>query len=335
MELRKIKSALVTGADGFIGSHLVEKLLESGVKVKALAQYNSFGTDGWLSDIRPELKKELQIVLGDVRDAAFIRQQVVGCDTVFHLAALIGIPYSYQAAQSYIDVNISGTANLLQAARESEVERFIHTSTSEVYGSAQFVPMTEEHPLNAQSPYAATKIGADQLALSFGCSFELPVTIIRPFNNYGPRQSTRAIIPTLISQFVAGKSEIKVGSLDPTRDFVFVKDTARAFYLAGQNQSANAEVINVGSNFEISVGDIITQLSTIFSREVKIESESARIRPKASEVTRLWADNSKAARILGWKPEYGGLDGFAKGLRETVEWFSQDHRKIQNLDYAV
>lgn len=332
---RSIRTAFVSGADGFIGSHLVEFLLAEGIRVKALAQYNSFGTCGWLEDLNPNLKANLEIVWGDVRDFCFLKKEIAGADTVFHLAALIGIPYSYQAVQSYIDVNVTGTTNMLQAAREINIERFIHTSTSEVYGSAQFVPMTENHPLNAQSPYAASKVAADQMALSFARSFEMPVTIVRPFNNFGPRQSTRAIIPTLISQFLGGLEKINVGSLQPTRDFVFVKDTAAAFYAAAKSNEADGEVINVGCNFEISIGDVIKLLTEIFGREVEVVSESKRLRPAASEVTRLWADNSKAKNLLGWQPDYAGLDGFRRGLEESIAWYRDPVRAKNNLEYSV
>lgn len=333
IDMNKPCKVFVSGADGFIGSHLVELLVSNNIEVKALAQYNSFGQKGWIDSFPAEIREGIEIVSGDVRDYGFLVKETSGCEIVFHLAALIGIPYSYQAIQSYIDVNITGTANMLQAARQSGVRKFIHTSTSEVYGSAQFVPMTEEHPLNAQSPYAASKIGADQMALSFARSFEMPVSVIRPFNNYGPRQSTRAIIPTLITQFVAGVDQIRVGALEPTRDFVFVKDTARGFLAAALSNEANAEVINLGCNFEISVADIISSLNEIFGSNPKVVTEAKRVRPSASEVTRLWADNSKAKDLLGWTPEYSGLVGFQKGLRETVEWFKT--RPVCNLEYSV
>jgi dTDP-glucose 4,6-dehydratase len=332
---RKIKRAFVTGADGFIGSHLVEHLVQSGVAVKALVQYNSFESRGWLDDVDPKIRAQVEIVSGDIRDFYFMKNVIAGCDTVLHLAALIGIPYSYVAVQSYIDVNVTGTANVLQASRDCGVEKFIQTSTSEVYGSAQFVPMTEEHPLNAQSPYAASKIGADQMALAFARSFNIPVTILRPFNNFGPRQSTRAIIPTLITQFISGAETIRVGSLDPTRDFVFVKDTARAFLAAAQTSNCTGEVINVGNNFEISVANIIDALATITGRKVKVESEQKRVRPAASEVTRLWADNAKAKRLLNWEPHYSGLPGFQRGLAECMAWYREHGAKFGKTDYGV
>lgn len=335
MTNRKISKAFVTGADGFIGSHLVETLTRAGVSVKALAQYNSFGKRGWLDDLAPEVLANVEIVLGDIRDLGLLRSVAHGCDTIFHLAALIGIPYSYVAPQSYVDVNITGTVNILQVAREHNVQRVVHTSTSEVYGSAQFVPMTEDHPLNAQSPYAASKIAADQLALSFARSFSLPVVVVRPFNNFGPRQSTRAIIPTLISQFIGGASKIKVGSTTPTRDFVFVRDTARAFLLAGQSQNVLGEILNIGCNFEISVSEIIKMLSKHFDRSVEVLTEEQRVRPSASEVTRLWADNSKAKKLLDWTPNYSGLEGFQRGLTESIEWYQQREKSISNLEYGV
>ncbi len=335
MSDRKISKAFVTGADGFIGSHLVERLLHEGIAVKALAQYNSFGWRGWLDDIKPELLSGIEIVLGDVRDQSFMSEAIKGCDTVFHLAALIGIPYSYRAVESYVEVNVTGTVNVLQAARANQVERVVHTSTSEVYGSAQFVPMTEEHPLNAQSPYAASKIGADQFALSYHKSFETPVVVVRPFNNFGPRQSTRAIIPTIISQFLSKQEFVRVGALTPTRDFVFVRDTARAFLRAALASEVVGQVVNVGSNFEISVSEIIKSVSKLTGRELRIETEEQRVRPAGSEVTRLWADNSKALKLLNWAPEYGGLEGFQRGLAESMAWYRERDNESASLQYGV
>jgi dTDP-glucose 4,6-dehydratase len=321
MELRN-RSVLVTGADGFIGSHLAEALARRGCRVRALAQYNSFGTRGWLDTLPPEASGSLDVRAGDIRDARFVRVLMEGCDVVFHLAALIAIPYSYQAPQSYVETNIGGTLNVLQAAGELGTKKILQTSTSEVYGTARTVPISEEHPLQAQSPYAATKIGADQLALSFHRSFGTPVTVVRPFNTYGPRQSTRAVIPTIISQIAKGAMQVKLGSLHPTRDFNFVKDTVSGFIAAAESDAGLGEVFNLGSDFEISIGETAALIAEAMGREVEIVEEAQRLRPAASEVERLWADNSKAARVLGWKPAYGGREGLKRGLAETAAWFS-------------
>lgn len=315
------KRVLVTGADGFIGSHLCELLVKAGYDVRAFVYYNSWGSRGNLDYCDASLLSSMEIVTGDVRDYHSIKQALTGCQSVFHLAALIGIPYSYQAPASYVDTNIGGTLNILQAARELEVGRVIHTSTSECYGSARFVPITEEHPLQPQSPYSATKIGADQLALSYFRSFGTPVVIVRPFNTYGPRQSPRAVIPATIMQLTSGLRTLKLGSLHPTRDFNYATDTASGFMAAERAESALGEVFNVGSNFEISIGDTVKLIAEIMSVDVKVEIDQSRIRPEASEVERLWADNSKAKRVLGWEPEFGGADGFERGLRKTIEWF--------------
>jgi NAD dependent epimerase/dehydratase len=284
--------------------------------------YNSFGTHGWLDDSPAELRREMDIVAGDIRDAAAMRTAVEGCHAVLHLAALISIPYSYGAAESFVQTNVLGTLNLLNAALPENC-RFVHTSTSEVYGTAQFVPITEAHPLEAQSPYAATKIAADQLALSFQRSYGLPVTVIRPFNTYGPRQSARAVIPTVIGQLLAGERRIKLGAVHPTRDFNYVADTVRAFVAALDAEDVVGEVVNVGSNFEISIGDAVREIAQVMGVKAEIETDPARIRPAASEVERLWADNRKAAKRLGWTPEYGGLDGFRRGIEQTVAWFQR------------
>lgn len=331
------KSILVTGADGFIGSHLCEILVERGYSVKALAQYNSFGTWGWLDRVPSPTRSALDVSLGDIRDPVFVKQMMKGADVVLHLAALIGIPYSYVAAKSYVDTNITGTLNVLEAARELEVSRVVQTSTSEVYGTAQFVPITEEHPIHAQSPYAATKASADQLALSYQRSFGTPVVVARPFNTYGPRQSARAVIPTIITQALMSHEPIKLGAVSPTRDFNFVKDIARAFVTVGESSAGVGEVVNFGSNFEISIGQVVDAVGAAIGRPLEVETDEARVRPKDSEVDRLWADNSKADRLFGWSPEYGGLDGFYKGIAETVEWFSDDeNRSIYKPDtYAV
>jgi dTDP-glucose 4,6-dehydratase len=316
------KHVLVTGADGFIGSHLTEHLVRKGHSVRAFVQYNPFNSWGWLDNSPPDVKKEFDIFAGDVRDSNGMRTAVKGCDTVLHLAALIAIPYSYHSPDSYIDTNIKGTLNVLQAARDLGAA-VVHTSTSEVYGTAQFTPITEEHPLQAQSPYAATKIGADQLALSFHRSFETPVSILRPFNTYGPRQSARAVIPTVITQLAQGNRRIALGSLTPTRDFSFVVDTVRAFDSVMNSDAAIGRVLNGGSGFEISIGDTVNLLAEIMGVEVQTVSDKNRLRPAKSEVERLWSDNSRLRDLTGWEPFYGGLEGFRRGLSETVEWFGQ------------
>ncbi|MEI8397042.1 MAG: NAD-dependent 4,6-dehydratase LegB [Rhodospirillaceae bacterium] len=319
----KSRTILVTGADGFIGSHLTEYLVRAGYSVRALVQYNSFNSRGWLDSIAPDVSAELDVMSGDVRDAYGVRQAVKGVDAIIHLAALIAIPYSYQSTAAYVDTNITGTLNLLQAARDFGVSRFIQTSTSEVYGTARFVPITEEHPLNAQSPYAATKIAADQLALSFHRSFGCPVTVLRPFNTYGPRQSARAVIPAIIIQILGGKRKLKLGALHPTRDFNYVADTVRGFAAALDIPAAEGEVINIGSNFEISILDTVRTIAEVIGAEIEIETDLQRLRPDRSEVERLWADNRKAAALLGWSPEYGGVEGFRRGIENTVDWFRQ------------
>lgn len=316
------KKILITGADGFIGSHLTEELVQRGHDVRAFVFYNSFGHWGWLDESPEDIKRDLDVFAGDIRDPHGVRTAMKDCDVVLHLAALIGIPYSYHSPDSYVDTNIRGTLNLLQAARELEIEKFIHTSTSEVYGTAQFVPITEEHPLQGQSPYSATKIGADQIAFSFYNSFETPVSIVRPFNTYGPRQSARAVIPTVITQIASGNKTIKLGSLSPTRDFNYVADSVSGFIAAAESEKSLGEVINLGSNFEISIGDTVALIAELMKQEIAIESEELRTRPKNSEVERLWADNSKAKALLGWTPQYSGVDGLKDGLTKTIEWFS-------------
>ncbi|MBM9577291.1 SDR family oxidoreductase [Leptospira sp. 201903070] len=316
-----MKKVLVTGADGFIGSHLTEALVRSGYEVKAFIYYNSFGSWGWLDHCHPDVKGKFEVFLGDVRDPNGVRTALKGMDAVLHLAALIGIPYSYHSPDTYIDTNIKGTLNVLQAAKDLNLQKVIHTSTSEVYGTAQFVPITEEHPLKGQSPYSASKIGADQLAYSFFASFETPVTTVRPFNTYGPRQSARAIIPTIISQILNGKTKIKLGSVSPTRDFNFIKDTVSGFISALNSSKGIGEVINVGNGFEISVGDTVKLIAEILKQDIEIISDSDRIRPDKSEVERLWCSNEKAKQLLSWNPEYKGLEGFKRGLIETIDWF--------------
>lgn len=313
---------LVTGADGFIGSHLVEHLVRNGHKVRAFVMYNSFNSWGWLDDADESIKSAIEVFAGDIRDAHGVRSAMKGCDVVLHLAALIAIPYSYHSPDTYIDTNIKGTLNVVQAARELGVQRVVHTSTSEVYGTARFVPITEEHPLHGQSPYSASKIGADQIAISFERSFGTPVSVIRPFNTYGPRQSARAVIPTIITQLAAGGAEVKLGALRPTRDFNHVRDTVRAFVAVAECDAAVGQVLNVGSNFEISIGDTARLIAGLMQREVHFTSDEQRLRPAASEVERLWADNSRVIALTGWRPEYAGIDGFARGLRETIDWFT-------------
>ena len=314
------KRILVTGADGFIGSHLTEELVRRGHDVRAFVLYNSFGSWGWLD--RSELRHDLDVFAGDVRDPHGVRTAMEGCDVVLHLAALIAIPYSYHSPDSYVATNVTGTLNVLQAARALEVERVVHTSTSEVYGTARFVPITEEHPLQGQSPYSATKIGADQMALSFHRSFDTPVTVLRPFNTYGPRQSARAVIPTVLTQIASGVRRIQLGALEPTRDFNYVQDIVRAFIAAATSDAAVGRVVNAGSNFEVSIGEMAKLAAEALGVEVEVELDPQRLRPSKSEVDRLWADNRLAQELLGWQPEYGGRDGFVRGLAETAAWFA-------------
>jgi dTDP-glucose 4,6-dehydratase len=322
-----LKKVLITGSDGFIGSHLTEALVRSGYDVKAFVLYNSMGSRGWLDYCDPDIDGQFEVFVGDVRDSYSVRNALRGCDAIIHLAALIGIPYSYYSAESYVDTNIKGTLNVLQAARDAQVKKIIHTSTSEVYGTAKFVPITEEHPLQGQSPYSASKIGADQIAQSFYSSFDMPIVTVRPFNTYGPRQSARAVIPTIISQIASGKSELNLGSLSPTRDFNYVADTVSGFVAALESRNGIGEVINLGSNFEISIEDLVKLISKIMNKTIKVRLDEYRQRPVNSEVERLWADNSKAKKIINWSPGYSKVDGLERGLAETIEWFSRD----QNL----
>lgn len=312
---------LVTGADGFIGSHLAEHLVRRGYAVRAFTLYNSFGTRGWLD--ASLLAGEMEFFSGDIRDPYGVRAAVKGCDAVLHLAALIAIPYSYHSPDSYVDTNIKGTLSILQAARDLGVARLVHTSTSEVYGTARFVPITEEHPLQGQSPYAASKIGADQLALSFYRSFGTPVVVLRPFNTYGPRQSARAFIPTVITQIAAGIRPIRLGALHPTRDFSFVMDTVRAFEAALNAEHAVGQTLNAGSGFEVSMGDTARLIAEVMGVRVDILEDAQRLRPAGSEVERLVADADQLKKLTGWQPAYGGLEGFRQGLEETAAWFSQ------------
>jgi dTDP-glucose 4,6-dehydratase len=316
------RKILVTGADGFIGSLLVEELVRRGRDVRAFVLYNSFNSWGWLDHSDKEVKKSLDVFSGDIRDPYGVKQAMKGCDVVLHLAALIAIPYSYHSPDTYIDTNVKGTLNIVQAARELGIAKVVHTSTSEVYGTARFVPITEEHPLQGQSPYSASKIGADQIAMSFYSSFETPVSIIRPFNTYGPRQSARAVIPTIITQIARGERTLKLGAIHPTRDFNYVADTVEGFIAVAESEKSIGEVINIGSNYEITIGDTVRMIAEVMGAEVEIETDDVRLRPEKSEVERLWADNSKATELLGWTPQYAGLDGLRVGLSQTAEWFS-------------
>lgn len=312
---------LVTGADGFIGSHLVETLVRDGHEVRAFVCYNSFNSWGWLDRAAPDIAGGFEVVAGDIRDPHGVAAAVEGCGTVLHLAALIAIPFSYHSPDAYVATNVTGTLNILQAARRHSCTRVLVTSTSEVYGSAQAVPITEEHPLNAQSPYAATKTAADQLALSFHHSFDLPVTVLRPFNTYGPRQSARAVIPTIIAQIAAGHREIRLGALSPTRDFTFVEDTARGFVEAAACDGIVGRVTNIGSGFEISVGETAGLIADVMEAEVAILADAERVRPAASEVDRLYAGIALAEGAFGWAPAHAGREGFRRGLEKTARWF--------------
>lgn len=322
--LYDMKKILVTGADGFIGSHLTEQLVREGYDVKAFVLYNSFNSWGWLDESPIEIKKGIEVFFGDIRDTHGVKTAMEGCDIVLNLAALIAIPYSYHSPDTYVDTNIKGALNVVQAARELGIEKVVQTSTSEVYGTAQFVPITEDHPLQGQSPYSASKIGADQIAMSFYRSFGTPVALIRPFNTYGPRQSARAVIPTIITQLLNGKRKIKLGALTPTRDFNYVKDTVQGFISVMNSPNSVGEVINIGSNFEVSIGDTAKIIAEAMGVEIEIETDEVRLRPEKSEVNRLWADNSKAKKLLDWEPKYSGREGFKRGLKETIDWFANN-----------
>jgi NAD dependent epimerase/dehydratase len=327
--MRNRKSVLVTGAGGFIGSHLTEKLVASGYRVRAFVHYNSRNSWGWLDSSK--YRDDIEIMSGDIRDADIVRQAIRDVKTVFHLAALIGIPYSYHSPEAYVDTNIKGTLNILQAARDFDVKKVIITSTSEIYGTAQFIPIKENHPINPQSPYAASKSAADLLSLSFYRSFNLPVTIVRPFNTYGPRQSARAVIPTIISQILAGKKHVELGDLSPTRDLTYVEDTVDGFISAGERTKAIGEIINLGNNSEISIGDLADMIAEYLGENIKIESIYSRKRPAKSEVERLIADNTKAKNILGWTPKYP----LEKGLKKTIEWFKKNKNIYKSEIYNI
>lgn len=328
---------LLTGADGFIGSHLAEELVRDGHDVRAIVVYNSLDSWGWLDTVPREVSSQIQIIPGDIRDPALMMSAVAGRDAVLHLAALIAIPYSYVAPDLYVQTNIQGTLNLLNAARAAEVERFVHTSTSEVYGTARYVPMDEAHPLQGQSPYSASKIGADQMVNSFYTSFQLPTITIRPFNTFGPRQSARAVIPTVISQLAAGKQQIELGALTPTRDFTYVSDTAKGFTAALKAEDAFGHVINLGSGFEVSIADTFATIADIMESQAVATQDPRRLRPQNSEVERLYSDNTKARELLGWQPEQPGIAGFRAGLAKTVEWFSEPANlaRYRTNDYTV
>ena len=310
------KKALVTGADGFIGSHLAERLVRSGYEVRAFAFYNSFNSWGWLDTLDDDIKNSMEVFCGDIRDPNGVREALRGVDAVFHLAALIAIPFSYHSPDSYVDTNIKGTLNVLQAARDLETSRVLVTSTSEVYGTAQYVPIDEKHPYQGQSPYSATKIGADRIAESFFRSFKTPVTIVRPFNTYGPRQSARAVIPTIISQLLDGMTEIKLGSLTPTRDFNYVKDTAAGFMALAACERAIGEEVNIATGVEISIGELAAELIAQINPEAKIICDEQRLRPEKSEVNRLLGDNRKIKALTDWSPKYD----LKAGLAETISW---------------
>lgn len=323
------KKILVTGADGFIGSHLTEELIKRGYQVRAFVYYNSFNSWGWLDSSEHHIKESLEVVAGDIRDPFGVANAMKGCDIVLHLAALIGIPYSYRSPTTYVDTNIHGTLNVVQAAREQEIVKIVVTSTSETYGSALYVPIDEKHPMQGQSPYSASKIGSDQIALSYFHSFGTPISVIRPFNTYGPRQSARAVIPTIITQIANGSSEIKLGALKPTRDFSYIEDTVRGFIAIAESDLSLGEVINVGSNFEISIGDVAKVIAEVMEKPIELVCDEQRLRPDNSEVERLWASNEKAFNLTGWLPVYSGLEGFRKGIHKTVQWFTQQENMLR------
>ena len=317
-----MKRVLVTGADGFIGSHLVEGLVRAGATVRAFVLYNSFNSWGWLDHCAPDVKGQFEVFAGDVRDPHGVRTAMQECDAVLHLAALIAIPYSYHSPDTYVETNVKGTLNVVQAARDLSVQRVVHTSTSEVYGTARVVPITEDHPLQGQSPYSASKIGADQIAMSFQASFDTPVVVVRPFNTYGPRQSARAVIPSVITQIASGRRQIRLGAVFPTRDFSFVTDTVAGFFSALEADYVVGEVLNLGSGFEISIGDTVQAIAEVMGAAIEVTLDEERLRPDKSEVGRLFASIDKARRLLKWSPQFAGIDGFKRGLAKTAEWFS-------------
>lgn len=312
-----MKNVLITGADGFIGSHLTEMLYSQGYKVKALSQYNSFNNWGWLEKIN--CKEKIEILTGDIRDYNYCKSITKNTDIIFHLAALIAIPFSYIAPDSYLETNVKGTLNICQASKENKISRLIHTSTSEVYGTAKYVPIDESHPLQPQSPYSATKVAADALAMSFFHSFDLPLTIARPFNTYGPRQSARAVIPTIITQIASGKKKIKLGDTSPTRDFNYVEDCCRALIMIAENNKTIGETINIGSNSEISILNTLELIKELMSSDVSFINDEERSRPKKSEVFRLWCDNKKIQQLVGYEPKFSIKDG----LKETIDWITK------------
>lgn len=327
----KGKKVLVTGAEGFIGSHLTERLVELGAEVTALVQYNSFNNWGWIDSFDKNVLDRIKVETGDIRELDGMNRIVKGNEVVFHLAALIAIPYSYLSPMAYVRTNVEGTTNVLEACRNHGVEKIMHTSTSETYGTALYVPIDEKHPMQGQSPYSASKIGADMIAESFYRSFDMPIATVRPFNTYGPRQSARAVIPTIISQILAGKKEIKLGSLTPTRDFNYVKDTAEAFIKVAESDNTTGQVINAGSNYEISIGDTVKKIINILGEDIKIICDDNRLRPEKSEVNRLWADNTKIKQLTDWAPKYT-ID---EGLAETVEWIKKNMQYFKTDIYNV
>ncbi len=326
-----MKNILVTGADGFIGSHLTEELVKQGHKVKAFAYYNSFNTWGWLDTLPKDIMKNVEVFTGDVRDPNGVREAMKGMEEVYHLAALIAIPFSYHSPDTYVDTNIKGTLNVLQAARDIDISRLLITSTSEVYGTAQYVPIDELHPFQGQSPYSATKIGADRLSESFYRSFNMPITIVRPFNTYGPRQSARAVIPTIITQLLLGKEEIELGSLTPTRDFNFVKDTANGFIEIAKSDKTIGEEINIATQQEISIGELAQELIRQINPNARIICDEQRLRPEKSEVNRLLGSNEKIKKLTNWKPNYT----FEQGIAETVEFFKGNLDKYKTDIYNI
>ena len=324
MTFLKNKNILITGADGFIGSHLVEQLSTYDCNIRAMCIYNSFSSWGWLDNLDKHILNNIEVYLGDVRDAKSVTKACKNIDYVFHLASLIAIPHSYNSPYSYLQTNAHGTMNLLEGCLNSNVEKIIHTSTSEVYGNLNKMPIDENTLTYAKSPYSATKIAADQIAYSYYSSFDSPVVILRPFNTYGPRQSNRAIIPTIITQILDNKKSVKLGSLSPTRDFSYIKDTVDGFILAAKSKQSIGEIINIGSGYEISIGELFGLICTITERDIKVAKDSVRVRPKKGEVFRLKANNKKAQKLIGWNPKYSGRKGLIKGLKETIDWFKID-----------